>query len=489
MKTQTAICIYLCLLLLNACDRRTISLQVISSGEILSEFDITSSFSSLNEAINRARVLKNQDISSSISINLQPGEHYLSSPIVITSDLNGLTIRASGTSEVVVKGSTILDLEWEKYDENIFTAQLQIEKDFDQLIVNGSPQILARYPDYNEDGGYWQGHAADAISKERIYTWKNPAGAYYHVMHIGRWGGFHYQITGLDENGDAILEGGHQNNRPSRPHETFRMVENVLEELTSAGEWYFDKSQSKLYFWPPDEIDIQSAKIEVPIVKNLISIKGKLNKPVRNISIEGIKFEHTNRTFLEEYEPLLRSDWTIYRGGALFIEGSENCKISDCEFRNLGGNAIFASSYNNKLEINGNHIYNCGASGICLVGDPSAVRSPSFQYGKYVNLKDMDTISGPRNELYPRNCIVKNNLIYRIGRLEKQTAGVEIAMAMDITVSHNSIYEVPRAGINIGDGTWGGHMIEYNDVFNTVLETGDHGSFNSWGRDRFWHPI
>jgi len=47
---------------------------------------------------------------------------------------------------------------------------------------------------------------------------------------------------------------------------------------------------------------------------------------------------------------------------------------------------------------------------------------------------------------------------------------------------------VPRAGINIGDGTWGGHIIEYNDVFNTVLETGDHGSFNSWGRDRFWHP-
>jgi hypothetical protein len=25
-------------------------------------------------------------------------------------------------------------------------------------------------------------------------------------------------------------------------------------------------------------------------------------------------------------------------------------------------------------------------------------------------------------------------------------------------------------------------------VFNTVLETGDHGAFNSWGRDRFWLP-
>ena len=86
----------------------------------------------------------------------------------------------------------------------------------------------------------------------------------------------------------------------------------------------------------------------------------------------------------------------------------------------------------------------------------------------------MDTVAGPKNELYPRDCLVKDNLIHRIGRVEKQTAGVQIAMAMDITVSHNTIYDVPRAGINIGDGTWGGHILEYNDVFNTILETSDH---------------
>ena len=79
-------------------------------------------------------------------------------------------------------------------------------------------------------------------------------------------------------------------------------------------------------------------------------------------------------------------------------------------------------------------------------------------------------------------------LITRSGRFEKQTAPVEIDMAQNITVRHCSIYDVPRAGINIGDGCWGGHVIEFCDVFDTVLETGDHGSFNSWGRDRYWHP-
>ena len=79
-------------------------------------------------------------------------------------------------------------------------------------------------------------------------------------------------------------------------------------------------------------------------------------------------------------------------------------------------------------------------------------------------------------------------LITRSGRFEKQTAPVQIAMAQGITVRHCSIYDVPRAGINIGDGCWGGHLIEFCDVFDTVLETGDHGSFNSWGRDRYWKP-
>ena len=53
-------------------------------------------------------------------------------------------------------------------------------------------------------------------------------------------------------------------------------------------------------------------------------------------------------------------------------------------------------------------------------------------------------------------------------------------------ISHNHIYNTPRAAICINDGWHGGHIIEFNDVHNTVRETGDHGPFNSWGRERFW---
>jgi hypothetical protein len=45
---------------------------------------------------------------------------------------------------------------------------------------------------------------------------------------------------------------------------------------------------------------------------------------------------------------------------------------------------------------------------------------------------------------------------------------------------------MPRAGICINDGTWGGHVIEFNRIHDTCRETGDHGPFNAWGRDRYW---
>lgn len=445
-------------------------------------------FSTIHEAIEKAGKLRASGNDQHIAIKISPGEYYLTKPISIGVSLSNLTIEGTSLSEVRIKGSKPLQLTWDKWDENIYVAKLDQQTNFDQFLVDGKPQILARYPNYDESAHYWNGSASDAIAVERVKSWKQPEGAIFHALHKGRWGGFHFEITGVNDDGTPILEGGHQNNRPNASHLEYRMVENVFEELDSPGEWYFDEAKNLLYYYPLENVDLSTAAFEVAILQKLIHIEGSLDEPVRNVHIKNITFENTQRTLMEEYEPLLRSDWTIYRGAALFLEGTESCSISNCEFTNLGGNVIMASKYTKGLKVSGNHIHDCGASAISFVGDVSAVRSPSLTYREFVDIDNMDTVPGPQGELYPRDCIVDDNLIHRIGRIEKQTAGVQIAMAMDITVSNNSIYDVPRAGINIGDGTWGGHVLEYNDVFNTVLETSDHGSFNSWGRDRFWHP-
>ena len=145
------------------------------------------------------------------------------------------------------------------------------------------------------------------------------------------------------------------------------------------------------------------------------------------------------------------------------------------------------SNYNRRTLIRGCHIHDVGGSGVCFVGDPGAVRNPLFEYHEKNDLATIDRTPGPKTNNYPAQGIVADCLIHGIGRIERQPAGVQISMSMGITVRDTSVYDCARAGINIGDGCWGGHLIERCDVFNTVLETHDHGSFNSWGRDRFWH--
>lgn len=445
-------------------------------------------FASIYRAQMEARKFKTEPV----SILLRTGIYYLGQPIVFTSEdsrskENALIIKAYQQEKVQIKGSARLGLNWVEKD-GVFQARVP-NRDFifDQLYVNGKLMQMARYPNYKAGKIIFNGTAGDVLSADHLQKWKNPEGAYLHVMQAHMWGGFAYRVKGKHENGtELLMEGGWQNNRPSAMHKDYRFIENVKEELDTLNEWYYDKNEQQLYLKANENLN--NALIESPQLESLVEIKGTAAVPVKNIRIEGIEFSHCLRTFMKNKEPLLRSDWTIYRKGAITVEGAEHIDIKRCVFSEMGGNVMVYSNYNKDHLFAGNHIYNCGGNGVSFIGDPKAVRSPAFQYDHFVPFAVMDKKSGPIGDNFPSECTVYDNLIHHIGQVEKQTAGVQISMAQHIKVSHNTIYEVPRAGINVNEGTWGGHYIAYNDVFDTVLETGDHGAFNSWGRDRFWHP-
>jgi hypothetical protein len=448
----------------------------------------TRPFASIKRALIEAR-----NTPGYVTIYLFGGTYYLEKPIIFTSEDSRkenetLTLTNFENQKVTVKGGAVLNLRWEPYRNGMWRARVEQELIFDELFVNGQLQRMARYPNFDSSARFLGGTAADAVSKERSSGWKAPEGGYVHALHSSEWGDFHYIITGKNDTGDLVLEGGWQNNRRMGMHPKYRFVENIFEELDTVNEWFYNKATKFLYYFPPVEQDIKKAKFETPQIAHLFEFRGSETKPVRNIIITGLTLTQTLRTFMQNKEPLLRSDWTIYRGGAVVYDGAVNCILKNCTLVNLGGNAIFFNNFNRNCVVSGCQISDIGASAICFVGDPNAVRSPSFEYSKFVTFAQIDTIPGPKTNNYPAGCKVYDNLMSNLGLTEKQSAGVELSMCQSILVSHNTIYDVPRAGINISEGTWGGHIIEYNDVFNTVKETGDHGSFNSWGRDRYWHP-
>lgn len=473
-----------------------------------------------------------------VVVRLAPGTYYLRETLVLgagTGVTGGVTfepLRFAAADRqppaVVFSGGVPLALKWEAAPEvparradgspAVFKAAVPAAvRPFDQLFVNGEQQVLARYPNFDPAARYFNGVAGDAIAPERIARWRDPAGAFLHALHDAHWGGMHFRVLGKTDDGRALrMEGGWQNNRPSPPHRKIRFVENVFEELDAPGEWFFDAKTRTLFFCPPAKFfaagtagdaagdagtaatvaRLNAASIVVPQLETLVKVGGDAatgaGAVTGGVALRGIAFRHTLRTFMQTREPLQRSDWRIARVAAVVFENTAGCSLTGAEFSDLGGNAILVNNRNTGLRLASLHIHDTGGNGVIFLGDPAAARAPFTHYGHIIAIepddfaKMVDGAPGPRGDNFPRDCSLEDALITRTGTVEKQTAGVTIDLAQRITVRHCTIAGVPRAGINIGAGTWGGHRITDCDVFDTVRETGDHGSFNSWGRDRFW---
>lgn len=414
--------------------------------------------------------------SDMLYIKVKPGIYYFDEPIMF-NNIEHLSIKADGN--VIFRATKLLGT-WQSEGNGIYSATAPA--DSDALYIANKKYRMARFPKFNPASPIFNGFSRLATAPEKVREWENPEGAYLHAMHLHNWGGYSYAVKGKTPDNELILEGGWQNNQPMGMHKDFKYIENIKEELTEAGEWYFSNKEKRAYVIPHPATRLNQEPAEAAINHCFFEFSG-----CASIHIEGIQFERSSRTFMETKEPLLRSDWTIFRGGAILFKQSYNCTITKCNFFDIGSNAIFVDGKNNDIVISKCHFNTIGASAICFVGRNDSVRSPLFKPTAHQHINEIDLTPGPASDNYPHHCRVEECLIEKVGYLEKQATGVELSMAHACAIINTSIYDTSRAAINISEGTFGGHLIDGCDCFDTVKETGDHGSFNSWGRDRFWH--
>lgn len=450
---------------------------------------IDSPLVSLTAARDKADKLKAGN--TPVTVYLRGGTYYLSAPVEFGPSNSGtqtapIVYSAYNGETPVISGGIRVTSSWTGYTGQIMMTTIAKGLKVDQLFLNGKRQVLARYPNYTPNQ-ILDGYAADCISPTRVARWANPAEGpgYIRGLHVFMWGGNSYKITG--KSGTTLTQQWvGDNNRGSGLNATYRMVENIFEELDTAGEWYYSNPTGKLYFYPPVGTDLSSARIELASQDELIRVVGASSaNPTTYLTFKGLTFTHTYRTlFSQPYDSLLGGDWRIARAGTVFLENAENVSIVCCTFDQIGGNGVFVNGYNRSHVIFNNTFIDAGATCVSLTGLRSSVRCPSLApEQKPIPCSD-STNPGPLTTDYPAYITVNNNMMYNFGRFEKQVAGVNISMSMQDTVRHNTICKMPRAGINFNDGCWGGHVVEYNWVYQSVLETGDHGPFNAWGRDR-----
>ncbi|MDP9861198.1 MULTISPECIES: PDZ domain-containing protein [Streptosporangium] len=421
-----------------------------------------------------------------LRVRVRGGVYYLAEPLTFTPADSGATYEAAAGEPVVLSGGRRLAPAWTTHQGATLVADIGKDLDFDELFLDGRRQVLARYPNFDPKVAVLNGYAADAISPSRVARWKNPTTALVRGLHQGEWGGNSFKVTGVDGNGDPTLQWVGDNNRGSGLHPQKRMVENVLEELDAPGEWFYDRAAGRLYLQPPAGVDPAAVRVETAEREELIRVVGDSPaSPVHDLTFAGFTFTQTHRTlFSRPYEKLQLGDWAIVRAGAVYLKNTKKITVRDARFDQVGGNAVFMDGYAEGNVVSGGDFRDSGASDIAVIGSHEAVRERSTW--DEMRRTITDTTPGPKTEDYPRDITITGNYLTRNGRFEKQTSGVQISMSRRVTVSGNTVHDGPRACVDINDGTWGGHVIEDNDIFDCVKETSDHGPINSWGRDRFW---
>lgn len=477
-------------------------------------------FASLPRAQAAVRALK-ASATGPLTVELMAGTYRLRTPLVFTADDSGslaapITWAASPGAEVRLTGSVELRPLWRPGRDGILQATVPPDLRFDQLFAGGVRQVRARFPNFDPANplrggrGYvaiadgpnrrpdpWVAYDPAAFSPR---TWQNPTTGILHGFQSQNWGNMQYRLAGVDRERHRLLlgEGGWQLQRAqglgrARDAASPIFVENLHEELDAPGEWFHDRAAATLYWLPPAGLDPATTPIEAVVLANLIEVRGTADAPVRHLAFQGLSFTQTGLTFLERYEPLARGDWAIHRGGVIFFTGAEDCSVTDSRFEHVGGNAVFLSGYNRRVAVQRCRFHHIGESAVAFVGLPSAVRN--YQTWDQVDLErrpwisdrdHIDRTPGPQSPDYPAECLVEDCVMSEIGDFGKQVAGVFIAMSRRITVRHCTIHGTARAAICLNDGTWGGHLFANNDIWDTVRETGEHGPFNSWGRDRMW---
>ncbi len=403
--------------------------------------------------------------------------------------------RAAAGQQVTIAGGRLVTGSWSPDPKRpgVLTTQVGAGLTMDGLLVNGQRQVLARFPNVDPTQQVLAGSTTLAAIQARAAHWAHPELADLRALHCNTWGGASFRVNGRNADGTLALTWVGDNNReaacsnPALPMDTNHVVaENVLEELDAPGEWYYDKTAGTLYFFPPAGVNPAQATVQTAEQDELIHVEGASSgQPAHDITFAGFTFTATHRTLFDHtYEPLQLGDWAVARTGAFYTKNAQNIAVTNSVFDQLGGNGVFMDGFNSGNMVANNRFRSLGATDVQTVGSEAAVRDPSTWANPVRTLND--TTPGPKTQDYPRNITIQGNDMADNGQFEKESAGVNISMSQGIRVLGNSIHGSPRACLNINDGTWGGDLIQGNDIFDCVKETGDHGPINAWGRDRFW---
>lgn len=420
-------------------------------------------FKTIDAAQNEIRRLKqSRDLpKGQIIVEVQQGLYELAGPLTFgqgdggTDSLSGIVYAGKKGAEVrlsagrkvtgwqLVTDNKTLEMFDPEVRGKIFIADLKAAGIVDfgspegggaELYFNDKPMRISRYPNagfmkitgiLNEDPVDVRGTKGDLKGKffysdERISKWTKEKDAWVHGYWFWDWSEQRHKVLNIDPRKKLIELVPPYHNYGYRTGQWFYGF-NLLSEIDEPGEYYIDRTEGKIYFYPP--APVEEGKAYLSANKNIIVMKN-----VTFVTIEGMILEGCTGTGVE-------------------IEDCSHCSITGCTIRNTGDNGIvIKEGFANGVK--SCDIYETAGGGIRITGGDRKTLTPSFNYAE-------------------------NNYIHHIARLKRvYYPGISISGVGNI-ISHNLIEHVPHMAIGFSGND---NIIEYNELNDVCFESNDAGA-------------
>ena len=380
------------------------------------------------------------------------GKYFLGHPLELNAQASNLTIEAAPGAEVVLIGGRKVT-GWKKDGEKFYSVSLAgVEEgtlDFRAFFVDGRFCKRARLPKegffnhlskfqrHDEDGERRKATTEQKITMKYkpgdIGPWLDINNAEIRVYHM--WDETLVGIASNDTQNHELKFSIPAGYPPGAFNVSKYIIFNIRQGMTEPGQWYLDRTEDKLVYWPlPDE---QISKVEaiIPTMERIIRIQGTKDKLATDITIRGITLSVT-------VTPMITGGFGAGKfDGAVCMEFVKGCRLEKVEILNTSGYAIKTSESNFRVE--NCHLHHTGAGGIRFGGE---------------------------------DILITNNHIHDVGLLYPSGIGIW-GGGKGNRISHNEIHDTSYTAIDCGGRD---HIIEHNLFYRPMLQMRDGGAIYTY---------
>ncbi|KHJ39307.1 hypothetical protein PBAC_06210 [Pedobacter glucosidilyticus] len=455
---------------------------------------------SLDAALRQARELrrlKNPAIKDGITIYLEGGVYQLEQPVFIRPEDSGTAqsptiIKSLGKEQAILSGGINIQ-NWKKVTSKIAGLPAIAQGN---IYVADVPTIADNAIDFRQ---LWAGgekttraKSTPGVKMDRILAWNKatesctieiPKSGLKYVpgmeMFIHQWWAIAVlRIKAIQTKGnqaelffyqpESKIQSEHPWPAPWISKETGNSAYylcNALTFLDEPGEWFLDKADRKIYYWPKANQQLNKTEVVAPILENLVQIQGTAEQPVSYVKFDNIAFQYSNwlRPSQQGHVPLqaglfLLDAYKLKIPGTQDKAGLENqawvgrpkaavevayttaTSFQNCRFQYLSSTGLDYQRGNLQDTINGNLFKDIGGSAILagVFSDEAMEAHLPYQ---------------PKDEReLTQNLQITNNLITNVTHEDWGTVGIGAGFVKGINIAYNEINEVSYTGISVG---WG----------------------------------